>query len=212
MQEKPVYLLMNKPAGYVCKACADRNKTVFELLPHNLQALVQGAKRGERLHTVGRLDLDTTGLLILTTDGKFSHRLTAPEYNVQKKYLVELETPVGQEARAVYEERAANGLLLPAEKKAPPEMCSGAKIEFYEPGAGTTTERANSEPPAAPTARQCIITVTEGKFHEVRRIFRALGNRVVKLKRIQMGELMLDAELGEGAVRPLTEEELARLM
>ena len=77
-----IYLLMNKPCGYVCSAVSDSHKTVYQLLTPELQNLVRNAKRGERLHTVGRLDCDTSGLLLLTTDGFYSHSLTAPEMNV----------------------------------------------------------------------------------------------------------------------------------
>lgn len=195
--ENKIYILMNKPAGYVCKAVADRNKTVFELLPAELQVLVQGAKRGERLHTVGRLDRDTTGLLLITNDGQFSHKLTAPEYSVSKQYQVTLETPVKLEEQKGYCARAADGILLAADKKAPEERAGAAVIKFLDKETATVN---------------CVITVTEGKFHEVRRIFSALGNKVLKLKRIQMGALELGTELPEGSWRYLTEQELSRLM
>ena len=76
--ENNIYLIMNKPAGYVCSAVSDSHKTVYELLPQEMRELVSKPKRGHRLHTVGRLDCDTSGLLFLTTDGHFSHRLTSP--------------------------------------------------------------------------------------------------------------------------------------
>lgn len=193
--ENKIYILMNKPAGYVCKAVADQNKTVFELLPAELQVLVQGAKRGERLHTVGRLDRDTTGLLLITNDGQFSHALTAPENYIQKKYEVELAAQVPDSEQKNYIKKASAGIMLPPDKKAPEEQSAPAKIEFI-----------------SETTSCCIITVTEGKFHEVRRIFCALGNKVQKLKRIQMGTIELGTELKEGSWRYLTEQELSRLM
>lgn len=193
--ENKIYIVMNKPAGYVCKAVADRNKTVFELLPPELQAQVQGAKRGQRLHTVGRLDLDTTGLLLITNDGFFSHKLTAPENRIQKKYEVELATQVSSTEQKNYITRAAEGIMLPPDKKAPQEKSLPSVIEF-----------------ATQSALHCTITVTEGKFHEVRRIFSALGNKVIKLKRVQMGSFELAPELSEGSWRYLTDQELSRLM
>lgn len=199
--ENKIYILINKPTGYVCKAVADRNKTVFELLPQELQKLVQGAKRGERLHTVGRLDLNTTGLLIITNDGLLSHKLTAPENNIQKKYEVALVTPVKVQEQKNYIQKAACGLELPPEKKAPQETSAPAFIEF------TDGESASSS-----SATRCTITVSEGKFHEVRRIFRALGNEVATLKRLQMGTLELPPDLQEGSWRYLTPQELSRLM
>ena len=72
-----IYLVMNKPAGFVCSAVSDSHKTVYDLLSPELKELVSGAPRGSRLHTVGRLDCDTSGLLLLTNDGKFSHEITA---------------------------------------------------------------------------------------------------------------------------------------
>ena len=83
-----LYLVMNKPAGYVCSAVSDSHKTVYEILPQEMRELVSKPKRGHRLHTVGRLDCDTSGLLFLTTDGHFSHRLTSPENKIEKTYIV----------------------------------------------------------------------------------------------------------------------------
>ena len=77
MTEEKIYIMMNKPAGYVCSAVSDSHHTVYELLPPDLQELVTKPTRGHRLHTVGRLDCDTSGLLLLTNDGFFSHSLTA---------------------------------------------------------------------------------------------------------------------------------------
>lgn len=183
---------MNKPCGYVCKAEADWNKTVFELLPDELQTLVKGVRRGERLHTVGRLDLNTSGLLIITNDGKFSHKLTAPQSGVKKVYRVTLGREVGTEEREIYVRKAAEGVLMEADKKAGEEMSGSAKIKWEE--------------------NSCLITLTEGKFHEVRRIFRALGNEVTALERVSVGELVLDKTLAPGEYRALTQQELSRLM
>ena len=121
-----IYLMMNKPKGYVCSAASDSHKTVYELLPQELQDLVKNAKRGHRLHTIGRLDADTTGLLFLTTDGMFSHRIAAsgvPEpveghnSSIPKTYRATLEHEVSPDQQAQYITRAAQGLILPAEKK-----------------------------------------------------------------------------------------------
>lgn len=170
--------MMNKPAGYVCSAVSDSHHTVYELLPPELQDLVQNAKRGQRLHTVGRLDCDTSGLLLLTTDGNFSHNLTAPENEITKTYLAELQAPGTQD----YITRAAAGLTLPAEKKAPEQLAASAGVC-----------------PLNDTLTLWKVTVTEGKFHEVRRIFRALGNEVISLKRTSMGPYQLPENLESGA-------------
>ena len=92
---------MNKPCGYVCSAVSDSHKTVYELLPPELNSLVQGAKRGSRLHTIGRLDADTSGLLLFTTDGYFSHRIAAnPE--ISKTYCATLVKPVEEKQQKKY--------------------------------------------------------------------------------------------------------------
>lgn len=198
-----IYLMMNKPAGYVCSATSDSHKTVYELLPPELQYLVKNAKRGHRLHTIGRLDAATTGLLLFTTDGKFSHRIAsgAPESApavpvpalavpepverpcknppITKTYLANLKNPVNKELQKEYISKAAAGLILPPEKKAPEQEAAPAELSFIN-------------------ERTCQIKVCEGKFHEVRRIFRALGNEVLELKRIAIGSLILPDSLKPG--------------
>ena len=181
-----IYLMMNKPKGYVCSAASDSHKTVYELLPPELQNLVKNAKRGHRLHTIGRLDADTTGLLLLTTDGLFSHKIAAA--GMTKTYLATLKNQVSQEQQVQYITRAAQGLTLPPEKKAPEQQAAPAQIKFISQ---TTAQ----------------ITITEGKFHEVRRIFKALGNEVILLKRIAIGALTLPDDLKDGEWRELTETE-----
>ena len=175
-----MYIIMNKPKGYVCSAASDSHKTVYELLPSELQDLVKNAKRGHRLHTVGRLDADTTGLLLLTTDGHFSHRITAG--GMTKTYRAVLMSTVEASNQQQYSTCAAQGLVLAPEKKAPEQQAAPAKIKFI---CENTAE----------------ITLTEGKFHEVRRIFRALGNEVTDLKRIAIGKLELPPDLAEGEYR-----------
>lgn len=191
-----IYLMMNKPAGYVCSAASDSHKTVYELLPLELQNLVKNAKRGHRLHTIGRLDAATTGLLLFTTDGMFSHKIAsgAPEPAlavpepvegpcknplITKTYLAILKNPVNKELQKEYISKAAAGLILPPEKKAPEQKAAPAELSFIN-------------------ERTCQIKVCEGKFHEVRRIFRALGNEVLELKRIAIGSLILPDSLKPG--------------
>lgn len=186
---------MNKPKGYVCSAVSDSHKTVYQLLPAELQDLVQNAKRGERLHTVGRLDCETSGLLLITNDGDFSHKLTDPQNKIEKTYLVTLAHPVTKDDAARYVKEVAAGVILPPEKKAPEEKSAPGKLEFTTgTGLPVTTGTVLDE-----NCVNCKITVTEGKFHEVRRIFRALGNEVINLKRIKLGNYELPLELKEGS-------------
>lgn len=193
---------MNKPKGYVCSAVSDSHKTVYQLLPNELQDLVQNAKRGERLHTVGRLDCETSGLLLITNDGDFSHKLTDPQNKIEKTYLVTLAHSVTKDDAARYVKEVAAGVILPPEKKAPEEKSAPGKLEFTT-GTGLPEKleftMGSDLPVNCTDYKNCKITVTEGKFHEVRRIFRALGNEVINLKRIKLGNYELPLELKEGS-------------
>ena len=193
-----IYLMMNKPAGYVCSSVSDSHKTVYSLLSDDLQALVKDAKRGERLHTVGRLDCDTSGLLLLTNDGFFSSRLARPEYHCEKTYravlrdFVPLIAEDGGISQECYVRRFEQGLKLPAEKKAPEQNVCGAKLCFL-------------------SDNECEVTVSEGKFHQVKRMFLAVGNEVVSLHRLSVAGLLLDKNLAAGQYRPLTPQEMNEL-
>ena len=199
--ENYIYLILNKPCGYVCSAISDSHKTVYELLTPDLQAMVSGAPRGSRLHTVGRLDCDTSGLLLLTNDGKFSNKITAGKAALEdastplisKTYYATLKAPVTVEQQESYIQRAAQGLTLPPEKKYGEQPALPAILKIESPYI-------------------CTITVHEGKFHEVRRIFRALGNEVTELKRIAIGKLALPKDLETGQWRLLTDTEKELLM
>ena len=210
-----IYLIMNKPKGYVCSAASDSHKTVYQLLTPDLQELVKNAKRGHRLHTIGRLDADTTGLLLLTTDGMFSHRIAAsrpstssgtpgstqdagvPEpvegpykkAHITKTYIAKLEYEVSHAQQTQYITRAAQGLTLPPEKKAPEQQAAPAKLCFIN-------------------ENTCKITITEGKFHEVRRIFRALENEVTELERTAIGAFELPQDLQPGQYRFFTPDQI----
>ena len=183
---------MNKPCGYVCSAVSDSHKTVYELLTAELQAQVSDAPRGCRLHTVGRLDCDTSGLLLLTNDGKFSHRVTSDE-SITKTYRATLLSAVDPENQKSYIRQAAAGLTLPPEKKYGEQLALPAILEFE-------------------SSCICKITVHEGKFHEVRRIFRALGNEVTELERLAIGKLEMPKDLISGQWRELTDAEKELLM
>ena len=188
--EEYIYLVMNKPTGFVCSAFSDSHKTVYDLLTPELKELVSGAPRGSRLHTVGRLDCDTSGLLLLTNDGKFSHEITAGQ--VTKTYRATLARSLSTAEQKEYIKLAAAELTLPPEKKYGEQKSAPAELSFATNGV-------------------CEITVREGKFHEVRRIFRALGNEVVGLERIAIGRLSLPEPLAPGQWRKLELDEMERL-
>lgn len=182
------YLMMNKPAGYVCSAKGGAHPTVFDLLEDK----DRGRRLGGELGIVGRLDLDTEGLLILTTDGELNHRLTSPKQHVPKSYFVNLETAVPEAAQKQYSEAVSAGVEIPPEDHEPGAKCRGGVL-VWESGTA------------------CRLTIYEGLYHQVKRMFAALGNRVTGLKRISINRLALDPALEPGSYRELSEQELSAL-
>lgn len=178
------YFLMNKAAGEVCSTVSDSHRTVYEHFPADVLE-----SNGAKLHSIGRLDCDTEGLLLFTNDGKLSDFLTRPENKIEKTYFVRLKNEVTEIQQKEYSQKAEQGVTLPPEKKAPEQKSNGAKIRWL-------------------SAAECEITLTEGKFHEVKRIFRALGNEVIYLKRIKFAALELDENLEIGKWRELSESEI----
>lgn len=170
-----VYYMMNKPADYISAARDEKYPAVTNLLPRHLQ------NRG--LFPVGRLDVDVTGLLILTDDGAFAHRVTSPKSEIPKTYEVILE-----------------GNLSPAHVEMLKEGVTLANGTAYKPAKLVIH-------PDDPT--QARITVTEGKYHEVKNLMAFCGCPVVKMRRVSIGGVHLDASLKPGEIRPLTGEELA---
>ena len=169
-----VYLMMNKPLG-VLSATKDRDqKTVLDLLPAEYRA------RG--VFPVGRLDKDTSGLLLLTDDGDFAHRLTSPKHRVDKVYLAQTDGTPGPKAVEAF----AAGLTL-----RDGTVCLPAKLEILG-------------------ENQVRVTVQEGQYHQVRRMLAACGTPVKTLMRQREGELFLDPCLKPGDWRALTESEILR--
>jgi 16S rRNA pseudouridine516 synthase len=174
----PLTLMLHKPDGYTCST-DDPGAVVYDLLPERF------AHRNPGLHTVGRLDKDTTGLLLLTDDGKLSHRIIHPKSGCLKIYQVTLDRPLtGHEAELF----GSGTLLLNGETK--PLLPAGFE-KLGDTGA--------------------LITLHEGRYHQVRRMFAAAGNHVISLKRISIGGLKLPDDLAEGEWRPLTAGDLAAL-
>jgi len=174
---KPVYLMLNKPKGVLSTTGDERGrKTVIDLLPKKYRRLM--------LHPVGRLDRDSTGLLLLTNDGELTHKLTHPRFEHEKEYLV-----------------AINARLKPGEKRI---LESGIELED-----GITHSAAVKEVEGKPF--NYSITIHEGRKRQVRRMFESLGYRVSALKRVRMGNLRL-GDLGEGKTRELSMEEVQSLL
>ncbi|MDP1643677.1 MAG: 16S rRNA pseudouridine(516) synthase [Phenylobacterium sp.] len=174
----PLTLLMHKPLGVVCSH-REPGRSVFELLPRRWRARMPG------LSTIGRLDLDTTGLLLITDDGPLLHRVIAPRSHVTKRYVARLARPLRGDEAAVF---AAGTLMLESET---------------EPLAPATLE------PLSDT--EARLTITEGRYHQVRRMFAAAGNHVEALHRDQIGGLSLPPDLAPGAWRILKPDELSAI-
>ncbi len=177
---RKLYIVLNKPESYVCSYVSDSHKTVYDLLPKEFRILMNQV-RGKKLHTVGRLDCETTGLLFLTTDGYFSNSLTRPQSHIKKTYYAKLKLPVLPSVQQEYKERFSKGILLPAQKKFSEQMAASSKIEFLSPD-------------------ECLVTVTEGKFHQVRRMFLAVENEVTALSRTKIGCFSLPKDLRKGEI------------
>ncbi len=186
--KRNVYVMMNKAAGTVCSTKSGPHATVFD----GLDEYYRGKFLGGEIATVGRLDVDTEGLLILTTDGELNHRLTSPRYSVSKIYAVRLRDSVSEAEQARYAAELSAGMHIEAEDNAPAADCLPAEISWQGDDS-------------------CLLTVSEGKYHEVKRLFSALGNEVVHLKRVQIGSLHLDESLASGAYRELTDDECKTL-
>lgn len=195
------YYMMNKPQGVISATEDPRHRTVIDLL---------GSGCRKDLFPVGRLDIDTEGLLLLTNDGDLAHRLLAPKKHVDKVYFAVVAGTLPDNSA----ELMHSGITLKDGTKVRP-----AKLEILCRRAVTKDELAEAckESPlldALPQQTELSetrLTIHEGKFHQVKRMFEALDCRVLFLKRLSMGSLLLDEALAPGQFRPLTEEELSRL-
>ena len=186
--EENYYLMMNKKAGYVCSSKDGEHSTVFDLLDENLRT----PYLQEKLHIVGRLDLDTEGLLLFTTDGELTHRLISPKSHIDKTYFCSLEHEESAESQAEITKKFENGIEVPAEGNEEAFKAENAKVKWID-------------------EKTALLTIFEGKYHQVKRMFIAVGNKVIYLKRVSIGELKLDEALKPGEYRNLTEEELELL-
>ncbi|MEC5318515.1 16S rRNA pseudouridine(516) synthase RsuA [Brenneria populi subsp. brevivirga] len=174
-QHGPRYFMLNKPQGYVCATEDPDHPTILYFMDVPV---------AHKLHAAGRLDIDTTGLVLLTDDGQWSHRITSPKHHCEKTYLVTLEQPLSDDTA----ERFAAGVQLNGEK----QLTKPATLEKI-------------------SENQVRLTISEGRYHQVKRMFAAVGNRVVGLHRERIGDISLDSGLQPGEYRALSGQEVASI-
>lgn len=202
------YLMMNKPSGYVSVKKEGVHATVFDLLEEKYSTPFFA----EHLHCVGRLDVDTEGFLLFTTDGKLTHRITSPKTHSPKKYFVRLASAVSTDAQKEYAKKCEKGIYVEAEGKEPAFRCKPAVLEWkLSDSVPKDSAPVDSVSANVVSATECFLTITEGKFHQVKRMFLALGNEVTYLKRVAIGNLELDPTLEKGEYREMTSEEVELL-
>lgn len=173
--KKHIYILMNKPEGILSASTDKRVKTVIDILPENM-------KRAG-LFPVGRLDKNTTGLLIITDDGDFGHKVTSPKSLIEKRYLAELDGTVKEDYIKIFKE----GITL-----ADGEECMPSGLEILN-------------------NNKAIVSIKEGKYHQIKRMFGVVGLGVNALRRLSIGKLTLPNNLEEGSVIELDEDQIQKV-
>ncbi len=172
---EPVYLMVNKPLDVVCTHDDATHSTIFDILP---------TFNAEDLQVAGRLDVDTTGLVLITDDGQWNHKVTSPNKSTGKRYRITTETPIETSSIKIFSE----GIMLRNETRA----TKPALLEII-------------------ASNQALLTISEGKYHQVKRMFASVGNNVVALHREAVGNIELDNALLPGQYRPLTALEIASI-
>ena len=173
------YIMLHKPVGVVCATVDKQHKTVIDLLDHPSK---------DELHIVGRLDLNTSGLVLLTNDSRWSERLMSPEHKVAKKYLVKLEQPITKEQSQRYIEAFAKGMYFAFEDI----TTLPAKLKIID-------------------EYSVEVKLFEGKYHQIKRMFGRFQNPVIGLHRESVGSLVLDENLAVGESRSLNADEVEHI-
>ncbi len=171
-----VYLILNKPSGIISASNDKRAKTVIDLVPKKFKHY--------DLFPVGRLDKDTTGLLLITNDGDFAHKVISPKSNIEKLYRVTLDDVLKDEHVKAF----TNGIILADKTK-----CLPANLKIIG-------------------EREALVIIMEGKYHQIKRMFGTLNLGVVTLRRLSIGKLTLPDDLKEGDCRELSASELSKIM
>lgn len=171
-----LYVIVNKPENYICATEDKQHKTVLELLPEAL--------RHKDMFPAGRLDIDSTGLVLVTTDGNLAHQMLSPRHHVPKYYLVRLAEPVQNEQIQML----AQGITLSDGLECLPAQAMALENNY------------------------CLICLHEGKYHQVKRMFAALGNHVEHLHRVAVGGLLLPSNLPSGSCLEIFNKEISQLL
>ena len=198
--KKHVYLMLNKSRGYITSTKDPKDKTIMELLP------IEWKHRG--LFPVGRLDIDTEGLLILTNDGIFAHKVISPKYKIVKKYFVLLKEEIKKDHFEDIKRLFSEGLVLKNGYK-----CQSATIEpaIIEPVPIVSAGNELATMEKAELSKGYLVGITEGKYHQVKKMFLSIANEVIYLKGVAIGKLLLDDSLKTGEVREMNEDEVLRV-
>ena len=172
--KKYIYLALNKPKGYISATEDAFDPVVVDLVPQEY--------KHRNLFPIGRLDKDTTGLIIITDDGEFAHNIIAPNKHVKKTYFVEIDSEVTEKMISGFQKGV----------KLKDEICKPAILEKI-------------------SEKKALVTITEGKYHQIKRMFGCFGAKVTELKRLSIGNYELPNNLEEGCVIELTESDLQRI-
>lgn len=188
-----LYILMNKPKDCVCSRVSDKSQTVYEVLELALSKLGEKIPQEQlkSLSSLGRLDKDTTGLLLFSTNGSFNHFVTDEKNKIPKTYYVKLKKSLTKNQQMEYKKKLEDGIWLEAEKKAKKVFVKNQKVHWK-------------------SENTCFFTIEQGIFHQVRRSFLTLGNEVVELHRMKIGDLEIPTDLKFGNVKVLLKKDIVK--
>ena len=188
-----LYILMNKPKNCVCSRVSDKSQTVYEVLELALSKIGANISQEQlkSLSSLGRLDKDTTGLLLFSTNGSFNHYVTDEKNKIPKTYYVKLKESLTKTQQIEYKKKLEDGIWLEAEKKAKKVFVKNQKVQW---------ESENT----------CFFTIEQGIFHQIRRSFLSLGNEVVELHRKKIGDFELPIDLNFGNVKILLKKDIVK--
>ena len=211
-----IYLMMNKPMHTVSANKDGEHQTVFELLEDSLRT----PYLQDKLHLIGRLDMDTEGLLLFTTDGELTHRLISPKSHISKTYLCVLEHSESPEHKKEIATLFDQGIEVGPEDNEPGFKCQSAEIfwaskEVFEYQTVNSSIKEALEKAGVkienPENQVALLKIYEGKYHQVKRMFTAVNNKVIFLKRISVGSLQLEQDLQPGEYLYLNDDDLEKL-